>query len=98
MKSSSCKSLLEQRFSERWPCLGAKRIPDPTTAGDFCRRFIPADVEALMDTINGARLRVWAQQPDDFFEEAFLDADGTMVPTDAECKQGVDIDHRGDGG
>ena len=78
--------------------LGAKRIPDPTTEGDFCRRFIPADVEALMDIINGARLRVWAQQPDDFFEEAFLDADGTMVPTDAECKQGVDIDHNGDWG
>ena len=51
-----------------------------------------------MDIFNGARLRVWAQQPDDFFEEAFLDADGTMVKTDAECKQGVDIDHNGDWG
>ena len=29
--------------------LGAQRIPDPTTAGDFCRRFKPNDVEALMD-------------------------------------------------
>jgi hypothetical protein len=51
-----------------------------------------------MDTINCSRLRVWDQQPDEFFEEAFLDADGTMVPTDAECKQGVDIDHNGDWG
>jgi len=25
--------------------LGAQRIPDPTTAGDFCRRFSQADVE-----------------------------------------------------
>ena len=24
--------------------LGAERIPDPTTAGDFCRRFSEADV------------------------------------------------------
>jgi len=24
--------------------LGAQRIPDPTTEGDFCRRFEPADV------------------------------------------------------
>src|SRR3984957_6040793 len=24
--------------------LGARRIPDPTTAGDFCRRFSPDDV------------------------------------------------------
>jgi hypothetical protein len=78
--------------------LGAKRIPDPTTAGDFCRRFTPTDVQTLMDIINCCRLRVWAQQPDEFREEAFVDADGTHVPTDAECKQGVDIDHNGDWG
>ena len=60
--------------------LGAKRIPDPTTEGDFCRRFTPADVQTLMDIINDARLRVWAQQPDEFFEEAFIDADGTHGP------------------
>jgi hypothetical protein len=69
--------------------LGAKRIPDPTTEGDFCRRFAPSDVHTLMDTINDARVRVWAQQPSQFFEEAFIDADGTMVPTDAECKHGA---------
>ena len=28
--------------------LGAERIPDPTTAGDFCRRFTEGDVEQLM--------------------------------------------------
>ena len=27
--------------------LGARRIPDPTTAGDFCRRFAKHDVETL---------------------------------------------------
>ena len=54
--------------------LGAQRIPDPTTAGDFCRRFAVRDVERLMDTFNETRLRVWKQQPDDFFGEAFLDA------------------------
>jgi hypothetical protein len=32
--------------------LGSDRIPDPTTAGDFCRRFKSHDVEALMDAIN----------------------------------------------
>jgi hypothetical protein len=78
--------------------LGAKRIPDPTTEGDFCRRFTPTGVQTLMDIINCSRLRVWAQQPDDFFAEAFLDADGTIVPTDAECKQGVDIGYNGDWG
>src|SRR4051812_49928374 len=44
--------------------LGAERIPDPTTAGDFCRRFTcEADVLTLMGAINEARLRVWARQP-----------------------------------
>ena len=60
--------------------LGAERIPDPTTAGDFCRRFTEGDVEQLMDTFNETRLRVWKEQPEDFFDEAFLDADGTIAP------------------
>ena len=75
--------------------LGATRIPDPTTAGDFCRRFGPADVERLMDTLNQTRLRVWKQQPDAFFDEAVIDADGTLAPTDGWCKQGVDIAYNG---
>jgi hypothetical protein len=75
--------------------LGAVRIPDPTTAGDFCRRFRRDDVEQLMDTINETRLRVWRQQPDDFFEEAFLDADGTIAPCGGWCKEGVDISYNG---
>ncbi len=75
--------------------LGAKRIPDPTTAGDFCRRFAEADVLTLMDTINEARLRVWAQQPPEFFAEAILEADGSIVPSDGECKQGMDFTYDG---
>ena len=75
--------------------LGARRIPDPTTAGDFCRRFAEADVERLMDAFNEARLRVWKQQPADFFDEAIIDADGTLVATDGRCKQGVDIAYNG---
>src|SRR4051794_11309845 len=75
--------------------LGARRIPDPTTAGDFCRRFGERDVEGLMDIFNEIRLRTWKQQPEDFFDEAFIDADGTLAPTDGRCKQGVDISYKG---
>jgi hypothetical protein len=76
--------------------LGAQRIPDPTTAGDFCRRFASeADVLTLMNAINESRLRVWEKQPDEFFDEAILDADSTIVETAAECKQGVDIAYDG---
>ena len=48
-----------------------------------------------MDTFNEARLRVWKQQPDAFFDEAFIDADGTLAPTEGWCKQGVDISYNG---
>jgi hypothetical protein len=71
--------------------LGAERIPAPTTEGDFCRRFSEADVLTLMDIFNGSRLRVWAQQPPEFFAEAILEADGSIVPSDAECKRGMDF-------
>ena len=75
--------------------LGAQRIPDPTTAGDFCRRFRLGDVLDLMDSINEARLRVWKLQPAEFFKEAIIDADGTLVATDASCKEGIDLAYNG---
>ena len=78
--------------------LGAQRIPDPTTAGDFCRRFKPQDVMALMDTINQVRLEVWRQQPAAFFDLAILDADGTVAPTTGECKEGMDLSYNGQWG
>ena len=74
---------------------GAERIPDPTTGGDFCRRFTEGDVQSLMDICNETRLRVWKEQPQEFFEEAFIDADGTIAPSDGWCKQGVDIAYNG---
>jgi hypothetical protein len=75
--------------------LGARRIPDPTTAGDFCRRFTPADVEALLDAINETRRRVWAEQPAAFFDCATIDMDGTLTETTGQCKRGMDIAYDG---
>jgi hypothetical protein len=75
--------------------LGAQRIPDPTTAGDFCRRFAAEDIEALQEALNRTRLRVWREQPSEFFEEAILDADGTLAPTSGQCKQGMDVTFKG---
>ncbi len=75
--------------------LGADRIPDPTTAGDFCRRFTPDDVETLQDVFDQTRLKVWRQQPAHFFDEATLDVDGTLVATGACCKRGIDIAYDG---
>ncbi len=78
--------------------LGAERTPDPTTAGDFCRRFEPQHLVALQQAFDAARRKVWSQQPAEFFAEARIEADGTMVTTNAECKQGIDINYKGEWG
>ena len=78
--------------------LGARRIPDPTTAGDYCRRFDAAAIFRLQAIFNAIRLKVWRQQPKSFFDEAILEADGTMVETTGECKEGMDINHKGQWG
>jgi hypothetical protein len=75
--------------------LGARRIPDPTTAGDFCRRFQAGHVQTLIDIVNDVRKGVWARQPASFFDQALIDMDGTLVPTAAECKAGIDIAYNG---
>jgi hypothetical protein len=75
--------------------LGARRIPDPTTAGDFCRRFSEADIHTLQDVFHDVRLRAWAEQPTEFFRQAIIDMDGTLVETTGACKQGMDIAYDG---
>ena len=76
--------------------IGAESLPDPTTAGDFCRRFSPEDVMDLQEAINRSRLSVWAAQPPTFFgRRAVIDADASIVPTDGETKEGMDIAYNG---
>jgi hypothetical protein len=75
--------------------LGARRLPDPTTAGDFCRRFTENHINVLQDIYDDVRIGIWQQQPDAFFDQAILDADGSLVATDAQSKQGIDIAYDG---
>jgi hypothetical protein len=76
--------------------LGVESLPDPTTAGDFCRRFDAPSVMALQEAANRARLRVWAAQPASFLSQtATIDADASIVGTDAETKEGMDISYNG---
>ena len=75
--------------------LGARRIPDPTTAGDFCRRFTTDTIQTLQDLIDDTRLQVWAGQPEAFFEQAVIDMDGFLVETTGQCKHGMDIAYDG---
>lgn len=97
LAGGTCLEHLELRRNDEayLNALGAQRIPDPTTAGDFCRRFDPWKLHQLMEVFNDARLKVWQQQPDSFFDEAVIEADGTMVETYGQCKEGTDFNYKG---
>ena len=93
----TCREDIELRRNDEvfLDALGARRIPDPTTAGDFCRRFQPEDVHTLLDIFNDIRQKAWAAQPAEFFAQARIDADGTLVDTTGGCKKGMDIAYNG---
>jgi len=93
----TCLEDLEHRRQDEvfLDALGTRRIPDPTTAGDFCRRFHPHHIATLLDIANEVRQRVWARQAPSFFEQAIVDMDGVLVPTDGECKSGADLAYDG---
>ena len=76
--------------------LGVASLPDPTTAGDFCRRFDAESILDLQEAVNSSRRRVWSRQSPEFFAQtAKIDADASIVATDGECKQGMDIAYNG---
>jgi hypothetical protein len=75
--------------------LGAVRIPDPTTAGDFLRRLDRGHIDDLSEAINVARTRVWKKNKRSFFERAIIDVDGTIASTQGECKEGMDMSYKG---
>ena len=84
------------RNDEAWlDALDAEIIPDPTTAGDFLRRFDKYDITELMEIKNTIRKRIWQQQPKNFLRQAVLNVDGTISPTHGECKEGMDISYNG---
>src|SRR5664279_4640448 len=76
--------------------LGAELIPDPTTAGDCCRRFTGGDVETLMEAINTVRPRLWAGRGRELLGPiAYVDVDGTIAPTCGQHKAGMDMSYKG---
>lgn len=73
--------------------LGAIRIPDPTTEGDFLRRFEENHIITVMDITNKFRSHIWKKR---FLNEiGIIDVDGTIAGTDAEKKDGMDISYKG---
>lgn len=75
---------------------GVERIPDPTTARDFTRRFGERDVVGLMETVNSIRPRLWKKRlRRSERKEAIIEVDGTHAPTLGECKEGIGLSYDG---
>lgn len=98
MCGGTCLEEIERlRHNEAYMnALNAEIIPDPTTAGDFTRRFRQADVIALMDCINAVRPKLWRTRAASLLAGvAYIDVDGTTAPTYGEKKGGMDISYKG---
>jgi DDE family transposase len=82
--------------------VGACRIPDPTTAGDFLRRFkTAAEVEQLSAAIDEVQEQAWSKLPRRVrrrraqHELALVDLDGHIKPLYGEHKEGADFSYNG---
>lgn len=82
--------------------VGACRIPDPTTAGDFLRRFKTVqDVERLSGIIDEVQEAVWsklsrqARRRRKKHEFALVDLDGHVKPLYGVQKEGADFSYDG---
>ncbi len=93
----TCLQDIELRRNDEFflDSMGAERIPDPTTAGDFCRRFKPYHINRLQDAFDQVRLDVWKRQDDKFFDQATIEMDGKIVETTGQCKAGMDVSYKG---
>ena len=63
--------------------LGARRIPDPTTAGDFLRRFDEESIAALLAANLEIGKRAWKWKRGK--GQATIDVDGTIAEVSGEC-------------
>jgi hypothetical protein len=98
LTGGTCLDDIELRRSEEayMDALGAERIPDPTTAGDFTRRFSDSDVVELMESANAIRPKLWRKHLGRADRAlAILDVDGVVAPTTGECKEGMGLSYNG---
>lgn len=101
LTGGTCLDDLELRRNDEtyMDALGAERIPDPTTAGDFSRRFSAYDVVELMEAANSIRPKIWSKRLSRQERKlALIDLDGTIAPTWGECKQGMGLSYKGQWG
>jgi len=76
--------------------LGACRLPDPTTAGDFLRRFDQTTLDALDEAIDDAQERVWRRRYKKRRQPvAIVDLDSHVREVYGVQKEGADFSHKG---
>ena len=98
LAGGTCLEDLEVRRQDQafMNALGAERIPDPTTAGDFTRRFgDEGAVLDLMEAINAVRPGIWSELSAKERRKAVIDTDGTLAPTTGERKEGMGLSYKG---
>ena len=101
LTGGTCLDDLELRRNDEtyMDALGAERIPDPTTAGDFTRRFSASHVVELMEAANSIRPGIWNKRLSrQERSQAIIDLDGTIAPTWGECKEGMGLSYNGQWG
>ena len=77
--------------------LGARGIPDPTTAGDFCRRFDGGRIIDADGRLQRCASRLWSRPARRVLRNGARSmpmAPWSRPPGD-ECKQGMDISYKG---
>jgi hypothetical protein len=75
---------------------GAGRIPDPTTAGDFLRRFDPESLGALDGAIDVGQEGVWRRRYGrKKADRAIVDLDSHVRPVYGDQKEGADFSYKG---
>ena len=75
--------------------LSARRIPHPTTAGTFLRRFNEPRAHDLLAVLNECSARVWRQREPSAKKLAVIDIDGTIAETTGECREQMSMAYEG---
>ena len=70
---------------------GVDKVSDPTTMGDFLRRFGRSDLDDLKEAIWEMRERAWELGKEKLPKEATVDLDSVIKPVYGNCKEGADF-------
>ncbi len=73
--------------------LGAKRVPDPTTAGDFLARFLDSDIAKFQGTVEKIQDRTFSLLGKERKKRATIDSDSSIHEVYGQKKEGADYSY-----